>query len=64
MTTLRCYQCPCELDVTSRESAMEQAHRHASAYGHNVGLYATRSDEREGKARCIGTVLKWRRRVA
>lgn len=64
MTTLKCYQCPVTLDVTSREKALEEAQKHASAYRHNVGLYEPRNDDSGQTARCIGTVLKWRRKAA
>lgn len=64
MTTLRCFQCPVTLDVTSRESALREAHKHAEAYGHNVGLYASESLEGEQARQMVGIVLKWRRRAA
>ena len=64
MTTLCCFQCPISLDCTSREIALEEAHRHAQAYGHNVGLYASSSLEAGEKREMVAIVLKWRRRAA
>lgn len=64
MLTVRCYQCPCEMDVTCSDRAVLEANRHAQSFGHNVGIYACRDDVPYQTGKCIGTVLKWRYRSA
>jgi hypothetical protein len=64
MFTVICYRCPCTCDLTEESRAIEQAHRHARDYGHNVGVYATQSLGHGMKREVLAVVLKSRPRAA
>jgi len=64
MTTIVCYQCVLTCDLTEESRAIEQAHRHARDYGHNVGVYATESLGEGMKREVLAVVLKSRHRAA
>jgi hypothetical protein len=64
MVSIICFQCPCTCDLVDESRAVQQAHRHARDYGHNVGVYATESLGEGMKREVLAVVLKSRGRAA
>lgn len=64
MVSVICYRCSVSCDLTEESKAIEQAHRHARDYGHNVGVYATESIGEGMKREVLAVVLKSRTKAA
>jgi hypothetical protein len=64
MFTLICYTCPCKCDLPDESNAVQQAHQHARTFGHNVGVYESKSLAEGAKRELLAIVLKWQPKAA
>ncbi len=60
MVSVICYRCYLACDIPDESEAVQQAHKHARDYGHNVGVYASESLAEGQKRELRAFVLKSR----